>query len=79
MRASIGVLVEGGVVSSDVSVLKERGSRVTEAQSDDRRRCNRAGQKGEDMESWCVQRKESEDPGAEMEWMTALDPFEAVT
>lgn len=44
-----------------------------------RRRCERAEQKGEGVESCVFRGRRAKNRGAEMEWMTALDPLEAVT
>lgn len=62
--ASIGALVErwGGLFWCFCFKRKRKQGHCHRVMT--RRRCERAGQKGEDMESWCVPRKESKDPGS---------------
>ena len=62
--ASIGVLVEGWGGLFWCFCFKRKRKQGHWCRVMTRRRCKRAGQKGEDMESWCVQRRESEDPGS---------------
>ena len=44
-----------------------------------RRRCERAEQKAGGVESCAFRGRRAKNQGAQMEWMTALDPLEAVT